>query len=315
MRRLGPHVFKVCAATALVLLVALCVLWVRSPGTRDGVNVYTPDASHTLMTVPHCVEVSSLTSRSPQSYGWSTSSVPRQSRGYRIWWVPPASHHLGFGWESRTLGPQVRFVRLVVPFWFLAAALAVMPAVAARRAVRRRSRIARNCCPACGYDLRASPDYCPECATPPPTPPTPAEARRKRIIGVVLVALLVATTGLVAYRRWAADPKLDELRKSHGAATAHLNRVVDVEVERLKAALDASDQAAFEASLDRAADAFRAEREWDATLGKALGEPPGIPVDEQVKEYRALLARLSVEEHGQSRSTTAPVGPGDPPRE
>jgi hypothetical protein len=49
------------------------------------------------------------------------------------------------------------------PAWLLIALTSTPPLIALRR-IRCRRREA-NCgrCPACGYDLRATPDRCPEC--------------------------------------------------------------------------------------------------------------------------------------------------------
>jgi hypothetical protein len=67
--------------------------------------------------------------------------------------------HRGYGWRWD-----------VKAYWVLLAALA-LPAgrvilarsrqLAAYRADRRRNRV--GLCPSCGYDLRATPDRCPEC--------------------------------------------------------------------------------------------------------------------------------------------------------
>jgi hypothetical protein len=53
--------------------------------------------------------------------------------------------------------------------WFspgsLALMLLVLPGLWLRRYARQRSRHDRGLCPTCGYDLRATPERCPECGT------------------------------------------------------------------------------------------------------------------------------------------------------
>jgi hypothetical protein len=46
---------------------------------------------------------------------------------------------------------------------FLILPLAVISVVRSIRARKRRGRIARGLCPSCAYDVRATPDRCPEC--------------------------------------------------------------------------------------------------------------------------------------------------------
>jgi hypothetical protein len=90
-------------------------------------------------------------------------------------WIPPAHEFLGTGWESKawTVGPPmyvspgtVHHTRVVLPLWLVMIACAILPAAwIYKRAIgRRRNR--EGHCPACGYDLRASKDRCPECGKP-----------------------------------------------------------------------------------------------------------------------------------------------------
>src|SRR5688500_8546264 len=61
---------------------------------------------------------------------------------------------------------------LRVPYVLLACLSALMPFAWVYRSVathrRRRKRLAAGQCPRCGYDVRATPDRCPECGWAPP---------------------------------------------------------------------------------------------------------------------------------------------------
>jgi len=84
----------------------------------------------------------------------------------------------GYGVCDTSLPPQVPVYKaIVLPYWLLIG-IAMSPwLVYAWRRWRGRAarRIAAGLCPACGYDLRASPERCPECGAACPTP-VPATA-------------------------------------------------------------------------------------------------------------------------------------------
>jgi hypothetical protein len=50
-----------------------------------------------------------------------------------------------------------------LPHWAVALALLVFPILRANQYRLHRRRAERGHCPTCGYDLRATPERCPEC--------------------------------------------------------------------------------------------------------------------------------------------------------
>lgn len=88
-----------------------------------------------------------------------------------------AWHFLGFGFQG--YGPQLdpfdvskkpgsQFVSeldLQIPDWFIVLLMALLPTIAVWFHLKRRSRSRKCLCLVCSYDLRATPDRCPECGT------------------------------------------------------------------------------------------------------------------------------------------------------
>jgi hypothetical protein len=85
---------------------------------------------------------------------------------------PPAGlwRRMGFGFGNRFSPDQFDdFWSVSAPHWAMLLALVAAPLAAVGTRLRRRRRRSRGLCPACGYDVRASRDRCPECgALPPP---------------------------------------------------------------------------------------------------------------------------------------------------
>jgi hypothetical protein len=186
MRRLARHLFTFCSAVSLLLCVGACVLWVRSYRSSDWICGNWQDVSS-----GECTGIGAATVRGvflayythhlggfsggPSDYQYNVQPVnERGIGGIRPPMLPPPDTRGGFGFrrdfETWRNGSVYGAVRAQVPAWLPALLFAVPPAVAARRILKRRPQA--GVCVNCGYDLRATPDRCPECGTTTPAAAT-----------------------------------------------------------------------------------------------------------------------------------------------
>lgn len=169
-------------ATVLSLLPCLAVaaLWVRGLFAADHVSVRVCRAAAAGWEV----NAYAATHRHGVGFGlhWNNWLPPEPRWRWRI--EPPDEYRDG-GWPRGSRfnrfgfaaidyrNPSNRILAAAAPLWFpllLSAALPVGRWTLARR--RRRLRGRAGLCPACGYDLRATPDRCPECGAAPAYPPS-----------------------------------------------------------------------------------------------------------------------------------------------
>ena len=171
MRRFARLLFTLCSALLLMLmgwsfLVSDAVEWRMSRTAHSGKSL-------------------GVTSRSGRvtfyTFEWATP-VDMPVGGVRLRWysqpgqagdLDPINAVLGFGLEHRALSPKAGVPRfsigyraLAVPHLLLVVATAVpflLGILRERAAWMRFARWYRGRCVSCGYDLRASPERCPEC--------------------------------------------------------------------------------------------------------------------------------------------------------
>jgi hypothetical protein len=182
------RLFNLAAGISLMLCVATMVVWVRSYWWRTDYRIerYSGPVGNGTRSIYdlNC-------NRGVFQFGGMTIwKSPVQESGWRFQRETIAADpsytsgegRLGFSLSSKTwfYDPKRNARRrtdvLEAPLWSVALASLLIPALwlhAARRRRRREWRLLHHRCVRCGYDLRATPDRCPECGT--EAKPQPAE--------------------------------------------------------------------------------------------------------------------------------------------
>lgn len=180
----------IASAASLLVCAATVVLWVRSYRVLDHVYYTTPAGRSVGILLWRGFIQADLIDNSLGGRGWKVGSDRLTSRAAspdfvelnlsEEWYADFIRPHgrLGFmrGTDSSPLfgldasGTSAGFpdwaCRFVVfPYWWLVAATTLLPLLWIVRRTRRRVSAGTFACMRCGYDLRATPDRCPECGT------------------------------------------------------------------------------------------------------------------------------------------------------
>ena len=186
MAAMRRRLFPFAAGMSALLCVAVCVLWVRSHWLIDTLCYETSPTDwtqrlcvvgsaggHLFISVNDCERHGFLSFREwelAEMHGWHNKFGEVTDESYADWSLKPGrdpdQRLVVFGFQGEwtdkdSFGAVHRAA--AIPFYALFLLSAVLPIMWIRR--RRRAAVvkAAGLCPSCGYDLRATPDRCPEC--------------------------------------------------------------------------------------------------------------------------------------------------------
>jgi hypothetical protein len=157
-------------AVSLLLCVAVCALWVRSYWAVDYLAYSRPDWAVFMEYGGGQFRFEYVRAARERDYvgysGFVCRRVDRADGPLRQGMRMPGSQSLFDRWgfwivTGERWGDYHHAA--FVPGWFLAGVALPLPAAGAIRRRRRLSRRGCGLCLLCGYDLRATPDRCPEC--------------------------------------------------------------------------------------------------------------------------------------------------------
>jgi hypothetical protein len=165
------------AATWLALALAFTALWIRSYWFTERVTFFLDHPTESGITnysiASACWSI--------QLGGWDTPELPTADcpRGLSFESFQRDCHdeslfgffNFGFGFQRQ--GSTNKLWYIALPDWFLmviTSPLGIPWLVGQWKSARSRRRQAIGRCPTCGYDLRATPERCPECGNVPSSP-------------------------------------------------------------------------------------------------------------------------------------------------
>jgi len=159
------RLFNLLAAVSLALCLATVVLWIRGYRIWDDWDWVASDGHLNIQFASSRGKIAWCVSRDSPNFALAGLG--------HIGLQPVDLHDLGTraSFDLATFGffikithyRSLRWWRVAVPDWFPAALFLLPPIVWTKRRYRRERHFGH--CRQCGYDLRATPERCPECGT------------------------------------------------------------------------------------------------------------------------------------------------------
>jgi hypothetical protein len=160
IRRLRRILFNALAVLSLVLAVGVAGLWVRSYSSVDKIAHVGARRSLVVGCVRGVFFAVRAAAISQQQRGFSYGVMEIDSDFEPAAW---SSNAWWFSTDSIGSPPQPGAGALSMPAWMPASIFLVLPLLKLKWLRRQRFRQREGLCAACGYDLRTTPDRCPEC--------------------------------------------------------------------------------------------------------------------------------------------------------
>ena len=188
MPRFRRCLFSIFAAVSLFFCLGTAVIWARSYWTGNFLRWVHRSPDSARIRIVECIVGST---RGGLTIGVRHLAAPSDSANLRdyLYWHPPGfqfeqwslmtaqstsnyllkptnSAPLGFQFASRSGRYQTTDYWehwAAIPYWFPTSVFAIIPLWGLMHSLKRRRAKHLGRCANCGYDLRATPDRCPEC--------------------------------------------------------------------------------------------------------------------------------------------------------
>jgi hypothetical protein len=165
MKAMKAVMLNALASLSLLISIAMFAGWIRSHWSLEGFVYRSASGSSfngwCVYWRNSAIEILRVDdpAMAPHRFGWHPLQIP-QPAPLAVMGDQPDWNILGVSFARGS-----HFYSVGLPFWLLAL-VTFLPPIYRFRALRRRRQLAMHCCcKVCGYDLRATPQRCPECGT------------------------------------------------------------------------------------------------------------------------------------------------------